>query len=133
MTNARFHNLPSLPKPPGYTHVVEAVGPGRLVFISGQLGQDRDGKLGTDFRAQCVQVFENLDAALRLVGANFRHVVKLNNYLLDVRADLHTFREIRDRYVDTTSPPAGTTIQVPALARAGALLEVEAIALLPVQ
>ena len=133
MTNARFHNLPSLPKPPGYTHVVEAIGPGRLVFISGQLGQDRDGKLGTDFRAQCVQVFENLDAALRLVGANFRHVVKLNNYLLDVRADLHTFREIRDRYVDTTSPPAGTTIQVPALARAGALLEVEAIALLPMQ
>jgi len=133
MTNARFHNLPSLPKPPGYTHVVEAIGPGRLVFISGQLGQDRDGKLGTDFRAQCVQVFENLDAALRLVGVNFRHVVKLNNYLLDVRADLHTFREIRDRYVDTTSPPAGTTIQVPALARAGALLEVEAIALLPVQ
>ena len=133
MTNARFHNLPSLPKPPGYTHVVEAIGPGRLVFISGQLGQDRDGKLGTDFRAQFVQVFENLDAALRLVGVNFRHVVKLNNYLLDVRADLHTFREIRDRYVDTTSPPAGTTIQVPALARAGALLEVEAIALLPVQ
>jgi enamine deaminase RidA (YjgF/YER057c/UK114 family) len=133
MTNARFHNLPSLPKPPGYTHVVEAIGPGRLVFISGQLGQDRDGKLGTDFRAQCVQVFENLDAALRLVGVNFRHVVKLNNYLLDVRADLHTFREIRDRYVDTTSPPAGTTIQVPALAREGALLEVEAIALLPVQ
>jgi enamine deaminase RidA (YjgF/YER057c/UK114 family) len=133
MTNARFHNLRSLPKPPGYTHVVEAIGPGRLVFISGQLGQDRDGKLGTDFRAQCVQVFENLDAALRLVGANFRHVVKLNNYLLDVRADLHTFREIRDRYVDTTSPPAGTTIQVPALAREGALLEVEAIALLPMQ
>ena len=133
MTNARFHNLPSLPKPPGYTHVVEAIGPGRLVFISGQLGQDRDGKLGTDFRAQCVQVFENLDAALRLVGANFRHVVKLNNYLVDVRADLPTFREIRDRYVDTTSPPAGTTIQVPALAREGALLEVEAIALLPMQ
>ena len=133
MTNARFHNLPSLPNPPGYTHVVEAIGPGRLVFISGQLGQDRDGKLGTDFRAQCVQVFENLDAALRLVGANFRHVVKLNNYLVDVRADLPTFREIRDRYVDTTSPPAGTTIQVPALAREGALLEVEAIALLPMQ
>jgi enamine deaminase RidA (YjgF/YER057c/UK114 family) len=133
MTNARFHNLPSLPKPPGYTHVVEVIGPGRLVYISGQLGQDRNGVLGADFRAQALQLFENLDAALRLVGANFRHVVKLNNYLLDVRADLHTFREIRDRYVDTTSPPAGTTIQVPALAREGALLEVEAIALLPVQ
>src|ERR1041384_1246441 len=121
MTNARFHNLPSLPKPPGYTHVVEAIGPGRLVFISGQLGQDRDGKLGTDFRAQCVQVFENLAAALRVAGADFRHLVKLNNYLLDLRADLLTFREIRDRYVDTTSPPAGPTIPVPALPGHGRL------------
>ena len=129
----RFHNLPSLPKPPGYTHVVEAIGPGQLVYISGQLGQDRNGVLATNFRAQAQKLFENLDAALRLVGANFRHVVKLNNYLVDVRADLHAFREIRDRYVDTTSPPAGTTIQVAALAREGALLEVEAIALLPVQ
>jgi enamine deaminase RidA (YjgF/YER057c/UK114 family) len=46
---------------------------------------------------------------------------------------LHAFHEIRDRYIDTTSPPAGTTIQVAALARKGALLEVEAIALLAVQ
>jgi enamine deaminase RidA (YjgF/YER057c/UK114 family) len=132
MTNARFHNLPSLPNPPGYTHVVEAIGPGRLVYISGQLGQDRDGNLGADFRAQCVQVFENLAAALQVAGADFRHLIKLNNYLIDLRADIAIFREVRDRYVNTASPPAGTTIQVPALAREGALLEVEAIALLPV-
>jgi enamine deaminase RidA (YjgF/YER057c/UK114 family) len=133
MTNARFHNLPSLPNPPGYTHVVEAIGPGRLVYISGQLGQDRDGNLGADFLAQCVQVFENLAAALQVVGADFRHLIKLNNYLIDLRADIAIFREVRDRYVNTASPPAGTTIQVPALAREGALLEVEAIALLPVK
>ena len=133
MTNARFHNLPSLPKPPGYTHVVEAIGPGRLVYISGQLGQDRDGKLGADFRAQCVQVFENLAAALQVAGADFRHLIKLNNYLIDLHADIAIFREVRDRYVNTASPPAGTTIQVPALAREGASLEVEAIALLPVK
>jgi enamine deaminase RidA (YjgF/YER057c/UK114 family) len=133
MTNARFHNLPSLPNPPGYTHVVEAIGPGRLVYISGQLGQDRDGNLGADFRAQCVQVFENLAAALQVAGADFRHLIKLNNYLIDLRADIAIFREVRDRYVNTASPPAGTTIQVPALAREGALLEVEAIALLPVK
>ena len=132
MTNARFHNLPSLPNPPGYTHVVEAIGPGRLVYISGQLGQDRDGNLGADFLAQCVQVFENLAAALQVAGADFRHLIKLNNYLIDLRADIAIFREVRDRYVNTASPPAGTTIQVPALAREGALLEVEAIALLPV-
>lgn len=53
-------------------------------------------------------------------------MVKLNNYLTDT-ANIAIFREVRDRYVDTVSPPAGTTIQVLALAP-----EVEAIALLPV-
>jgi hypothetical protein len=52
---------------------------------------------------------------------------------IDLRADIAIFREVRDRYVNTASPLAGTTIQVPALAREGALLEVEAIALLPVK
>ena len=127
----RFQNLDSLPKPPGYTHVVEVIGPGRLIFISGQLGQNSDGTLGTDFRSQAVQVFENLGAALRLAGTDFRHVIKLTNFLIDLRSDLQTFRDVRDRYVNTASPPAGTTIQVPALARMGALLEVEAVALLP--
>ena len=131
LENVRFQNLDSLPKPPGYTHVVEITGPGRLVFISGQIGQDRDGKLGADFHTQAVQVFENLAAALRAAGADFRHVIKLNNYLTDLRVDLSGFRAVRDRYVDPASPPAGTTIQVPALAREGAMLEVEAIALLP--
>ena len=62
----RFHNLPSLPKPPGYTHVVEAIGPGRLVYISGQLGQDRNGVLATNFRAQAHKLFENLSEDLQL-------------------------------------------------------------------
>lgn len=127
----RFQNLDSLPKPPGYSHVVEVIGPGRLVFLSGQLGQDRNGTLGPDFRAQAIQAFENIGAALRLVGADFSRVIKLTNYLIDLRSDVQAFREIRDRYVNTASPPAGTTIQVPALARAGALLEVEVVALLP--
>jgi enamine deaminase RidA (YjgF/YER057c/UK114 family) len=131
--NLRFRNVESLPKPPGYTHVVEILGPGRLVYFSGQIGQDGSGKLGADFRSQAMQVFDNLGAALRIAGADFRHVVKLNNYLTDLRADLLSFREVRDRYVNPTAPPAGTTIQVPALAREGALLEVEAIALLPVK
>ena len=32
-------------KPPGYTYVVEATGPNRLIFIAGQLGLDLDNKL----------------------------------------------------------------------------------------
>src|SRR5215469_6082821 len=81
----RFINPQALTKPPGYTHVVEATVPGRLVYIAGQLGLDRDGKLSSDFRLQAVQTFENLKAALAAVGAQFQHLVKLNNYLLDTK------------------------------------------------
>ena len=52
---------PALPPAHGYSHVIVAP-PGRMVSISGQVAMDRDGKVvgEGDFRAQCVQVFENL-------------------------------------------------------------------------
>jgi enamine deaminase RidA (YjgF/YER057c/UK114 family) len=128
--NIRFLNPDAIPKPGGYTHVVEVTGPGRIVYIAGQLGFGRDGRAG-DFRAQAVQAFENLKAALAAVGATFDHVVKLNNYLIDIRQNLPIYREVRDKYVNTAAPPASTTIGVPALAREDALFEVEAVVMLP--
>ena len=129
-SNIRFLNPDAIPKPGGYTHVVEVVGPGRIVYIAGQLGFGRDGKAG-DFRAQAAQAFENLRAALASVGATFSDVVKLNNYLVDIRKNIPAFREVRDKYVNTASPPASTTIGIPALAREDALYEVEAVVMLP--
>jgi enamine deaminase RidA (YjgF/YER057c/UK114 family) len=46
-------------------------------------------------------------------------------------AHLGIFREVRDRYVDAAAPPASTAIAISNLARPGALLEVEAIAIIP--
>jgi len=65
------------------------------------------------------------------VGATFEHVVKLNNYIVDIGTNIAHYREVRDKYVNTAAPPASTTIGVPQLARPGALFEVEAIAVLP--
>jgi enamine deaminase RidA (YjgF/YER057c/UK114 family) len=130
----RFLNPKSIFKPPGYTHVVEATGPGRIVYIAGQLGLDVGGKVvgqAGDFRAQAIQTFENLKVALAEVGATFNDVVKINNYLTDLPAHLPIFREVRDTYLNMSKPPASTTIQISALAREGALLETEAIAILP--
>ena len=130
MSQIRFINPQALGKPPGYTHVVEATAPARLVYIAGQLGLDRDGKLSSEFRLQAVQTFENLKVALAAVGAQFQHVVKLNNYLLDINF-LPVFRQVRDSYLPDRNRPASTTIAISALAREGALLEVEAVAVLP--
>jgi enamine deaminase RidA (YjgF/YER057c/UK114 family) len=132
-SNPRFLNPEGLSKPPGYTHVVEVTNPGRIVYVAGQLGLDRNGNVvgaPGDFRAQAVQTFENLKIALAAVGAGLEHVVKLNNYLTDI-SHLPIFREVRDRYLNTAAPPASTTIEISKFAREGALLEVEAVVVLP--
>jgi len=131
--STRFINPATISKPPGYTHVVEATTPGRIVYIAGQLGLDVEGKVAGgpgDFRAQARATFENLKNALAAVGASFADVVKLNNYLTDL-GHLPIFREVRDAYINTQHPPASTTIQISKLAREGALLETEAVAILP--
>jgi enamine deaminase RidA (YjgF/YER057c/UK114 family) len=130
-SNIRFSNPPELSKPPGYTHVVEITGPARIVYVAGQLGLDKEGKPVGDFRAQAMQAFDNLKIALADAGAGFEHVVKINNYLVDITANIMTFREVRDRYLNLAAPPASTAVGVPALARPGALFEIEAIAVLP--
>jgi enamine deaminase RidA (YjgF/YER057c/UK114 family) len=130
VSQTRFINPDALSKPPGYTHVVEATAPARIVYIAGQLGVGRDGKVVSDFRQQVVQTFENLKAALGAVGGEFRHVVKFNNYLLDV-AQLPIFREVRDSYLPESNRPASTTIAISGLARPGAMIEIEAVAVLP--
>jgi len=129
----RFHNPPTIGRPSGYTHVVEATTPGRIVYIAGQLGLDINNNIvgaAGDFRAQAEQTFINLKNALAAAGAGFEHVVKLNNYLIDI-AHLGIFREVRDRHIDTSAPPASTTIAISGLARPGALIEIEAIAMVP--
>jgi enamine deaminase RidA (YjgF/YER057c/UK114 family) len=132
--NLRFSNPTTLAKPPGYSYVVEATGPNRLIYLAGQLGLDTENKfVGApgDFRAQCMRAFENMTLALKGAGARWSDVVKINNYLVAIEANMAAFREVRDRYLNAAAPPASTTIGVPALARPGGLFEIEAIAVLP--
>ena len=130
----RFSNPNTLAKPPGYSYLVEAMGPGRTIYFAGQLGVDTENKFvgePGDFHAQCVQAFENMTLALKAAGARWRDVVKINNFLVNIESNMSAFREVRDLYLNTQAPPASTTIGVPALARPGGLFEIEAIAVLP--
>src|ERR1044072_3567589 len=129
--NIRFSNPNTLAKPPGYSYVVEATGPNRLIFIAGQLGLDMENKLvGDDFRSQADKAIDNLKLALADAGATLKDVVKINNYLVDM-SHISIFREVRDRHFNMAAPPASTTVAISQLARPGALFEIEAIAVLP--
>ena len=129
--NPRFQNPSGLSAPRGYSHVVEVIAPGRMVYIAGQTGVDAGGRVPEGFRAQATQVFENLKIALASAGAGFEHVVKLNSYLTDIPAHLPILREVRDNYLNRAAPPASTTVQVSALADPRYLIEVEANTILP--
>ena len=124
-------NPPTLSKPTGYTHIVEVNGPGKTIYISGQIALDKDGKVvgAGDMKAQAEQVFKNLQAALDAAGAKFSDVVKMNTYITDM-AQAPAVREVRARYFGDTSP-ASTLVQVVHLARPEFMLEIEVIAAVP--
>jgi enamine deaminase RidA (YjgF/YER057c/UK114 family) len=104
-------------------------GPGRWVAIAGQVALDAEGNLVgvDDAGAQARQVFANLERCLAAAGATFADVVKLNFYVTDI-AFLPEVRVARDAHIDTVNPPASTAVQVVALFRPEALIEIEAYA-----
>ena len=130
--STRFINPDTLAEQHGYSYVVETTGPGRMVYIAGQLGLDLENKLvgaPGDFRAQATRAIENLKAALASVGASLADVVKINSYLTDM-SHLAIYREVRDQFFKMPRP-ASTTVAISQLARPGGLFEIEAVAVLP--
>lgn len=124
-------NPPALPPAHGYSHVIVAP-PGRMVSISGQVAMDRNGKIvgEGDFRAQCVQVFENLRMALKGAGLDFRDVVRTDMYVTDLD-QLEVLREVRAHYLPADAPATSTLVKVDALFRPELKIEVAAEAVLP--
>jgi reactive intermediate/imine deaminase len=124
----RFLSPDTLPRPFGYSHVVDAPA-GRIVYISGQVPLDAAGNLvgEGDFAAQIRQVFENLTAALTAADASWSDVVKLNYFVRDI-GEVVSLRAVRDEYVNTEQPPASTLVEVSRLFRDDVLVEIEAVA-----
>jgi enamine deaminase RidA (YjgF/YER057c/UK114 family) len=117
-------------KPTAYSQVVVATGR-RLVFISGQVSIDVDGKLVAkdDFAGQARQVYANLRTALRAAGATPADVTKLTTYVVGYTPELRAvIADARAAIFRAGELPASTLVGVQALAEPGYLLEVEAIA-----
>lgn len=124
-----YFNPKELGTPRFYTHAVAITGGGRLVYVSGQVAYDRDGKVvgKGDMRAQSAQVFENVTYALRAAGADWSDVVKMNGYMVGMTpANVTAYREVRAKYLKAL--PASTLVGVDRLVEEELLLEVEVVA-----
>jgi enamine deaminase RidA (YjgF/YER057c/UK114 family) len=127
----QFINPTELIKPSGYTHVVVTKSANTTIYIAGEVPFNSKGELigKGDFRAQVIQVYENMKAALKAAGADFDDVVKMNTYIGNYNPEyLKVVREVRSIYLSKENPPANTTVGV--VLSPDVLIEMEAIAVL---
>ena len=119
-------------KPAAYSQVVIGTGR-RMVFISGQVSMDGEGKLVAegDLAGQARQVYANLKEALAAAGASVKDVAKLTTYVVGYRPELlPVMGAARTAVLGASDLPASTLVGVQALAQPGYLIEVEAIAVI---
>ena len=125
----RIRLVGQLAEPIGpFTDGVEA---GGFLYVSGMLPFDAKGDLvgAGDVVRQTEQVLDNVGDVLRAAGATFDDVVRVGVYLLNM-ADRPAVNTVRRRYFGDARP-AATLVEVSALAIPDALVEIEAVALLP--
>lgn len=125
----RFLSPVTMPRPYGYSQVVEVSGASRTVYIAGQVPLDSANNVVGEgnFEAQVRQAFENVRLALESVNMTFANVVKMQFFVTDI-ANLARVRDIRDEFINTQSPPASTSVEVSALFHPSVLFEMDAVA-----
>jgi enamine deaminase RidA (YjgF/YER057c/UK114 family) len=107
---------------------------GTLLFVAGQIGWDRAGRLCSDaFVDQARQALQNVVSVLEAGGARPEHLVRMTWYVLDKREYAAAARELGQAYREVIGAhyPAMTLVQVADLLEDGAKIEIEATAVIP--
>lgn len=120
------------PRPRGYANGVSAAG--RMVFVAGQVGWDAQQRIVPGgFVAQARQALENIVAVLACDGARAEHLVRLTWYVTSKAEYLAAgpalgaaYREVLGKHF-----PAMSAVEVTALMEPGAVVEIEATAVVP--
>jgi enamine deaminase RidA (YjgF/YER057c/UK114 family) len=128
-----IYNPEALGAPMGqYTHVTR-VKASEFLFIAGMLSGDNKGNIigEGDFEAQTMQVFRNIEAALKSAGASWANVVQFTTYLVHSQ-DIPKFMAFRLREFPKMFPngkyPPNTLLMVDRLVKEPFLVEVQTIA-----
>ena len=113
-----------------YHHYIRVDNPQSLIFLSGQLSRDADGKLvgAGDMAEQTRQCIRNMRTVLEAAGGTLDDIVSIVVYTTDVRQ----FKEIvaaRNEFF-VAKLPTSTIVEVNHLADPGLLIEFQAVAAL---
>ena len=130
--NMRILQPRDWPRPRGYANGVSAHG--RQIFVAGQIGWDERGELaGADLVTQARQALQNIVAILATDGARPEHLVRLTWYVVNRQAYLDSATLLGEAYRDVIGShyPAMSAVEVSALMEPGAVVEIEATAVVP--
>jgi enamine deaminase RidA (YjgF/YER057c/UK114 family) len=124
---------PALGRPKGFSHGVLAP-LGRSLFVAGQIGwDDRERIVSPEFVPQFARALDNVLQVVTAAGGTALDVARLtiyvvdkSQYLADTAALGAAYRERMGRHY-----PAMTLVEVKALLEPGALVEIEATAVIP--
>jgi enamine deaminase RidA (YjgF/YER057c/UK114 family) len=117
--------------PNAYSQLAIVPAGARLVFVSGQGGDNPDGSFADDFRAQAASAFRNLGLAIEAAGAQLTHAAKITVMIVGHDLDKLAIMQDAQRALFGAHHPAATLIPVPALALPGMQIEVEAVLAVP--
>ncbi len=104
--------------------ILAAVREGNAIFVTGTLGLEHDGKLGTTMKAQARCALEIIIATIEALGGKASDVVRTRIYVTDI----DRWREVAEAHHEffESIRPATTMVQVARLIDPVALVEIEA-------
>lgn len=125
-------NPESLPRPHGYTHGILAPA-GRLLFVAGQIGCDRDGKVVPGgLVAQFDKAVENILTVVTAAGGTPDMITRMTIYTADMAAYRSSLVALGAVWRPRMGKhyPVMAVLEVKSLFDAAAVVEIEATAVL---
>lgn len=125
-------NPASLPSPRGYnTGMLSFVG--KILFVAGQIGWDENGNLADGLVAQFDRAVYNVLEVVRSAGAQPENIGRLTIFVKDKQEYMSFRKEIGEAYRRHMGKhyPAMSLLVVHDLLEDGALVEIEATAVMP--
>ncbi|MGB0845013.1 MAG: RidA family protein [Alphaproteobacteria bacterium] len=125
----KFINPPTLaPSFSNYSQAVLIPKNAETLFVSGQLGIDKEGVIAVGFEAQLIQAMANLQLVLADVGMSLNDIVKLTVYsAVDTNEAIESYRKVRDETL-VDHKPAALYATVTGFTHPEFLVEIEAVA-----
>ena len=123
------------PKPRGYANgILTDMPSGRMLHVAGQIGWDKDARIvSQDFAVQFLQALDNVIDVVREAGGATEHISKLLVFVTDLEAYRGATAAIGEGWRGRLGKyyPAMSLVKVAGLLEPGALVEIEAVAILP--